>query len=292
MYSQRFERNGGYLLSSEQSILQDATVSIAGVGGDGALVAVELARMGVGSFKLADPDPFEIENSNRQAVCNESTVGINKAVAVGDYLRAINPDVSIELFKDGITADNAAEFVDGSNLVIDETEFTYTALGVMLHRQTRPRKIPVLTALNIGFGAIVTTYHPEGRTLEKQLGFTEEDSLEDIAKADINISRWLPYLPSYGDLKVLEKVASGEKSAPSIAPGVALAAGIATTEAFLNLVGTSNNRRQPIYAPKVRVMDAMSGESKIIKFNRTSHYRHLAKVLTTNALKKNPRADY
>lgn len=292
MYAQRFERNGGYLLPSEQSRLQDATVAIAGVGGDGALVAVELARMGVGSFKLADPDPFEIENSNRQAVCNEATVGINKAQAVGDYLRAINPDVEIELYKDGITVDNTEEFVTGANLVIDETEFTYTALGIMLHRATRPLKIPVLTALNIGFGAIVTTYHPEGRTLEKQLGFSERDSLEEIAKAEVNISRWLPYLPGYGDLKVLEKVASGEKSAPSIAPGVALAAGIATTEAFLNLVGTENNRRKPVYAPKVRVMDAMSGDSKIIKFNRTSHYRHLAKLIAINALKKNPSAAY
>lgn len=292
MYSQRFERNGGYLNASEQSILQDATVSIAGVGGDGALVAVELARMGVGSFKLADPDPFEIENSNRQAVCNETTIGVNKAQAVGDYLKAINPEISIELYKDGITTDNTGEFVNGSSLVIDETEFTLQALGIMLARESRQRNIPVLTALNIGFGAIATTYHPKGRTLEKQLGFSERDSINDIAKAEVNISRWLPYLPRYGDLKVLEKVASGEKSAPSIAPGVAIAAGIATTEAFLNLVGSDNRRRKPVYAPKARVMDAMSGESRIIKFNRTSHYRHLAKVVVINSLKRNPKADY
>lgn len=292
MYAQRFERNSGFLNATEQSKLQDATVSIAGVGGDGALVAVELARMGVGSFRLADPDPFEIENSNRQAVCNESTIGVNKAQAVGDYLNAINPDANIELFKDGITRDNTEDFVHGANLVIDETEFTYTALGVMLHRATRPRKIPVLTALNLGFGAMVTTYHPEGRTLERQLGFTERDSLDYIAKAYVSISRWLPYLPTYGDLKVLEKVASGEKSAPSISPGVAIAAGVAATEAFLNIVGTDNKRRKPIYAPKVRVMDAMSGDSKVIKFNRSSHYRHLAKAVVINMLKKNPQADY
>ena len=153
--SARFERNLGFLSQVEQSQLENATVSIAGVGGDGALLAVELARMGVGSFRLADPDPFEIENTNRQAVCSEATVGINKAVAVGDYLTSINPNISIELYKEGINSDNSREFVSGSSLVIDETEFTLHVLGIMLARQAREHKIPVLTALNIGFGAIV-----------------------------------------------------------------------------------------------------------------------------------------
>jgi len=76
--SARFERNLGFLTQVEQARLENATVSIAGVGGDGALLAVELARMGVGSFKLADPDPFDIENTNRQAVCSEATIGVNK----------------------------------------------------------------------------------------------------------------------------------------------------------------------------------------------------------------------
>jgi len=290
--SARFERNLGFLTQVEQARLENATVSIAGVGGDGALLAVELARMGVGSFKLADPDPFDIENTNRQAVCSEATIGVNKAVAVGDYLTGINPNISIELYKEGINTDNASEFVRDSTLVIDETEFTLHALGIMLAREARENKIPVLTALNIGFGAIVTTYHPDGKPLERQLGFSEHDSIEDIAKSEVKIDRWLPYIPKYGDMNVLAKVASGEKSAPSIAPGVAIAAGIATTQAFLNIVGRGNNRPKPIYAPKAIVVDVMSMEMKKISLSRASHYRYLARMVLQNTLKKNSKADY
>lgn len=288
----RFERNLGFLNTTEQLQLQDATVSVAGVGGDGALLAVELARMGVGSFRLADPDPFEIENTNRQATCSVSTLGVNKAVAVGNYLKEINPDVNVELFTEGINDDNTNEFVLGSSLVIDETEFTLHTLAIMLARASRKRDIPVLTALNMGFGAIVTTYHPKGKPFERQLGFNENDSLDEIAKQEVDIARWLPYIPKYGDRHVLEKVASGEKSAPSIAPGVAIAAGAASTQAFLNIVGSANNRPNPIYAPKALVVDVMSMEMKTIKYNRTSYYRHIAKMALVNAFHKNPKADY
>ena len=290
--NQRFERNLGFLNNEEQNKLENAVVSIAGVGGDGALLAVELARMGVGSFRLADPDPFEVENINRQAVCTDDTLGVNKAVAVGDYLRKINPDVNITVFEEGVNVDNVAEFTKGSTLMIDETEFTLHALGIMIAREARVEKIPVLTALNIGFAALVTTYHPEGPTLERQLGFKETDSIEDIAKAEVKLDRWLPYIPKYGDINVLEKVASGEKSAPSIAPGVAMAAGIATTQAFLSIVGTENNRPRPTYSPNVLVADAMTGVFKNIKYNRVSHYRHLVAMGINNLVKRNPKASY
>jgi len=139
-------RNLGFLNNEEQDILENSTVSIAGVGGDGALLAVQLARMGVGSFRLADPDPFEVENINRQAVCSDSTIGVNKAVAVGDYIRSINPNAEISLYEDGITKRNVSEFVKGSDLLIDETEFTLHALAVMLAREAREESIPMLNS--------------------------------------------------------------------------------------------------------------------------------------------------
>ena len=85
----RFERNLGFLNEREQETLANSSVAIAGAGGDGGMLAVQLARMGVGEFRLADPDPFEIENINRQAVCNDDTIGMNKADAVADYIYKI-----------------------------------------------------------------------------------------------------------------------------------------------------------------------------------------------------------
>jgi tRNA threonylcarbamoyladenosine dehydratase len=290
--SRHFERNLGFLSEAEQLKLEDSVVSIAGAGGDGGLLAVELARMGVGEIRLADPDPFEEENSNRQAVCSAKTVGVNKAEAVGEYIGDINPRLKVKIFNDGITQENTAEFVHGSDLVIDETEFTMHTLGIMLARESRPREIPVLTALNIGFGALVTTFDPNGVPLEKILGFKKDEPLDEIAEKEVALSRWLPYLPKYADLKVFEKVAKGEKSAPTIAPGVAIAAAMGSTQAMLNLVGTANHRPKPVYAPKAYVFDSMTMQAKTLRFGNVSHYRHLAGMLFQNVLKRNPKASY
>lgn len=291
----RFERNLGFLSSVEQGVLENSSIAIAGAGGDGGALALQLARMGVGELRLADPDPFEIENINRQAVCTESTLGTNKAVAVGEYVQQINPDVSVKIYTDGITESNTREFVKGTDLVIDETEFTMQHLAVMLAREAREEGVPNLTALNIGFAAVTTTYHPEGTTLEKRLGFADDQDLESIKAEEVRVERWLPYLPNYGDMDVLKKVASGEKSAPSIAPGVAIAASMGATQAMLNLLHTSgnkNNRQKPVYAPKALVMDVMTGQAKKIRYNRSSHYRHAAGMAVRNALKLTPKASY
>ncbi len=81
-YELAFARNLGFISQAEQDKLSETSVAIAGAGGDGGELAVLLARMGFGEIRLADPDPFEIENINRQAVCTTRTVGMNKAVAV------------------------------------------------------------------------------------------------------------------------------------------------------------------------------------------------------------------
>lgn len=292
MTNKRFERNLGFVSNIEQERIESSSVAIAGAGGDGGMLAVQLARLGVGEIRLADPDPFEIENINRQAVCTESNLGINKAEAVANYIQDINPTINVKIFNNGITKANVAEFVSGADLLVDETEFTMHELGVMLAREARENNIPNLTALNMGFGAIVTTYRPYGVTVENRLGLDENQNIDDIAKQQVSIDRWLPYLPKYGDLSVLKKVSTGEKSAPSIAPGVAIAAGAAATQAFLNLVGRENHRPAPVYAPDALVIDAMSIEAKVIKYNRLSHYRHLVTLLGREALKLNPRASY
>jgi len=292
--SSRFERNLGFLSSDEQEKLSSSTVAIAGAGGDGGMLAVQLARLGVGNFRLADPDDFEEENINRQAVCTDKTVGVNKAVAVGSYITDINPNAKVEIYSQGITKTNVAEFVKGSDLLIDETEFSLHALAVMLAREARSKDvhIPNMTALNIGFGSIVTTYHPDGATVESRLGFRDTQSIDEIEATEVPLSRWLPYIPPYGDLAVLDKVAKGEKSAPSIAPGVAIAAGVGATQAILNLVGSQNNRKSPVYAPRAIVFDAMTLDAKIIGYNRSSHYRHLVRMAINNTLKKVPKASY
>ena len=287
-----FSRNLGFISTDEQDRLNQSSVAIAGAGGDGGMLALQLARLGVGELRLADPDPFEAENINRQAACTVDTIGVNKAVAVGDYVKSINPDINVVIYEEGITSDNTAEFVSGSDLVIDETEFTIHSLGVRLARAARAEGVPNLMAMNVGFGATVTSFMPDGMTFEKMLGFKDDEPIREIEAKQPDISRWLPYLPPYADLAVFEKVAAEEKSAPSIAPGVAIAASIAASQSLLHLLKDQNNRPDPVAAPKVLMMDAMTGHSKVMKLSRVNHYKSLAKMVTRSKLGLNPRASY
>jgi molybdopterin/thiamine biosynthesis adenylyltransferase len=290
--SPEFSRNLGFLSESEQMRLHESTVSIAGAGGDGGELAIQLARLGVGELRLADPDPFERENINRQACATQATIGENKAIAVGRYVQDINPDIKVDIYEEGISQGNVHEFVKDSSLVIDETEFTLHSLGVMLAREARQQKVSNLMAMNIGFGATVTSFTPNSMTFEKMLGLSETATPQEVEIAAPAISRWLPYIPPYGDLKVFEKVANQEKSAPSIAPGVAMAAGMAATQTLLHLLKDKNNRPAPIVAPDVLVMDAMTGQAKTIKLNRFNHYSSLAKMVIRNKFKLNPQTSY
>lgn len=67
-HAPEFERNLGFLTLEEQERINNSVVAIAGAGGDGGLLALQFARLGVGEIRLADPDPFEAENINRQAL--------------------------------------------------------------------------------------------------------------------------------------------------------------------------------------------------------------------------------
>ncbi len=65
-YAQAFSRNLGWITEAEQLRLRYATVAIGGMGGVGGHHLLALARMGVGNFRIADYDNFELVNFNRQ----------------------------------------------------------------------------------------------------------------------------------------------------------------------------------------------------------------------------------
>jgi sulfur carrier protein ThiS adenylyltransferase len=70
--------------------LKQGVVGIAGLGGLGSVVAVALARVGVGTLILADFDVVEPSNLNRQQY-EVGHIGMPKTGAMADILGRINP---------------------------------------------------------------------------------------------------------------------------------------------------------------------------------------------------------
>lgn len=288
-----FSRNFGFWSKDEQEAIINTRVAIAGVGGDGYQLGVKLARMGVASFDVADPEVFEPENANRVPGASHSTYGLPKAEVFASHVRDINPDAELRIFKEGVTSDNAEEFVGKADLLFDESELTHLEIGVSLARAARERKIPTVMVMNIGYSALVTSFHPESRhTFEKFMGIPKGMPIDEVRDEKVDFSRCLPYIPAYGDLNTLIAVQNGA-SLPSISQGVDIASGIGASQGFLHMVRDVRNKRpDPIWSPRIAYVDSYNFKSGITRYPRVSHYRHLAKMATRHYLGLNPRASY
>lgn len=74
--------------------LRDARVAVAGLGGLGSSIALQLARTGIGYLHLIDFDVVEPSNLNRQQyrICD---LGMNKTDAMKKEIKEINPYIKV-----------------------------------------------------------------------------------------------------------------------------------------------------------------------------------------------------
>lgn len=107
LYQSIFSRNKGIL---ETDRMQNKRAVILGCGSVGSLVAMELARSGVGHFLLSDPDIVEYHNLCRHQ-CGIEDVGDLKIHALTRKLLNINPNVEIDTFE-GIIQNMPKEKLD------------------------------------------------------------------------------------------------------------------------------------------------------------------------------------
>jgi len=287
-----FSRNYGFWNESEQQAIIDSRVAIAGVGGDGFQLGLKLARIGIQTFDIADPEPFEPENANRVPGATTSTYGRNKAEVFQERILDINPKADVRIFTDGVTETNVDEFTDRATLLFDESELTHLEIGAMLARTSRERKIPNILVMNIGFAAVITSFDPESRwTFERFMGIPMDMPLDEIRGRQVAFDRCLPYLPRYGDINTLRAVQEGAPL-PSIAPGVDVASALGVTQALKHITKGTNHRGKPIWAPRVGYLDAYTLESGITSHPRYSHYSYLARAVLNNLLGRSPVAGY
>jgi len=94
LYQRIFSRNTGIL---ETDVMKKKCAVIVGCGSVGSLVAMELARAGVGNFVLCDADTLEYHNVCRHQ-CGIEDVGDLKVNALKRRISNINPKANIETF--------------------------------------------------------------------------------------------------------------------------------------------------------------------------------------------------
>ena len=101
-----------------QARIKDSRVGIMGLGGLGSVVAVALARIGVGGLLLADYDLVEPSNLNRQQFFVDQ-VGMKKTEALRQNLARINPYLRVETFDQELTEENIPLVFAGVKVLVE-----------------------------------------------------------------------------------------------------------------------------------------------------------------------------
>ncbi|MCR4760973.1 MAG: sulfur carrier protein ThiS adenylyltransferase ThiF [Oscillospiraceae bacterium] len=100
------------------SIMKQARVGIAGLGGLGSNIAAALVRSGIGHLTLTDFDTVELSNINRQ-LYTLSHIGQKKAEALPDILREINPFCGISAHTLRVTAENCKALFSDCDIIME-----------------------------------------------------------------------------------------------------------------------------------------------------------------------------
>ncbi len=229
-----FERNIGLISQQELSELSGKLVVIPGCGGVGGVHAQTLARMGVGRFRISDPDCFSLTNFNRQIGANIGTIGRNKAEVIAEMLFAINPQADIMVVEGGINPENAAAFVDGADLLIDGIDFFASAIRRILFTEAWKRSIPGLTAAPLGFSGTLHVFMPDGQSFDEYFDLSDEQSSFDQF---VNFLMGLAPRALQAPYLDLSTVKPAEGRGPSSIIGVQQAACLLGAEAVRILLG-------------------------------------------------------
>src|SRR5260221_1291008 len=105
-----------------QKKLKAASILCIGAGGLGSPIALYLAAAGIGRLGLVDPDVVDFSNLQRQILHGTDDVGRKKLNSAKDRIKAVNPNVQVDLYDCLFRSDNAMEMVRDYDVVVDGTD--------------------------------------------------------------------------------------------------------------------------------------------------------------------------
>lgn len=233
-YDLAFSRNIGWMTEQEQKILKTKRIAIAGLGGVGSTHLLTLIRLGITKFNLADFDEYACENTNRQAGANTHTYGVKKLDAMVEMALAINPELEINTFEDGINVENMDSFLTDVDCYVDSLDFFVLDIRRLVFQKCADKSIPATTAAPIGMGTAYLNFLPGKMTFEQYFSFDNCSENEQYLKFFLGLT---PSALQSSYLVDPSRLDLANKKGPSTIMGCQLAAGVAAAQVvkiFLN----------------------------------------------------------
>jgi len=247
-YDTAFARNIGWVTEREQRRLQECTVAIAGMGGVGGAHLLTLTRLGIGRFRVADFDSFDLANFNRQAGASLATLGMQKVTAAAQMARDINPEVDIQTYDRGLEPSNVEAFIGGADVYVDGLDFFAFDIRALTFETCRKLGVPAVTAAPLGMGAALLNFLPGGMSFEDYFCWQGQPDEERAIRFMIGLAPRL--LHDY--LADPSRVNLARREGPSTVMACQMCAGFAATE-VLKLV---LSRGKTLAAPRGLQYDA------------------------------------
>lgn len=102
-----------------QKKISEASVLIIGIGGLGSPISIYLAAAGVGKIGLVDNDTVSESNLQRQILYNNSHIRKKKVYVAKEQLKAISPDIDIEIYDTLFSTENGYDIAKEYDIIID-----------------------------------------------------------------------------------------------------------------------------------------------------------------------------
>jgi len=243
-YKQAFSRNIGLFSEIEQDKLKSFRVGIVGAGGVGGAHLINLVRLGIGKFSIADMDVYELVNIQRQYGAHIDTLGKNKAQVMEKIALSINPHLDIKVFSKGLNSDNLDEFLADCDLVIDGIDFFCIEERRMFFSRARELGLYTITAGPLGFGSAVLIFSPTGMSFDKY--FDLNDGMSNLEKI---IAFAVGLAPAALHMKYIDlgRVDIKSKTGPALVSACNLCSALASTEAMRILLNRNKVKAAPYY---------------------------------------------
>jgi molybdopterin/thiamine biosynthesis adenylyltransferase len=208
---------------------------VIGVGGLGCPAALALARAGVGTIGLVDPDVVDLSNLHRQLLYRDADVGRPKVDVAAARLRAVAPDCRVVATRARFEAGDATRLAE-FDVVLDGTDSIAAKFAVS--DAAVAARVPLVHAGAIGFQAQVLTILP-GVSACYRCIFEEA--------------------PPEGDVPACDE-------AGVLGPVPALAGALQAAETLRLLAG-----EPPLFADRLLSMDLRAGTWRSVPVARSAH---------------------
>ena len=139
--------------------LLESRVLLIGAGGLGSPASLYLAAAGVGTLGMVDDDAVDETNLQRQIVHSTERLGEAKADSAKRTLEALNPDVTVKVFKERLTAENVDRILgEGWDAIVDGADNFPTRY--LLNDASIWHRVPVVHGSIFRFEGQTTVFKP------------------------------------------------------------------------------------------------------------------------------------